>query len=246
MRSSYSGFRRLLLLAGAAASSLIIPAQAAPTCVTGTAADYVALGAGGCQQDNLLFSNFVYLASANPTGLAIPATSVVINPIPVMFNEGLGFQITSGWVATSPASFVDSVLQYSVTTINQSKDLTGLAVNFNGTATGSGLASVSENYCVGGTSTVGCSGLKNISAQTGPGGSLSNSTTFTGVPQLAVSKDINVNAGISGTATISLVNNQFPNGGGGGSGSPVPEPSTVVLFGLGLSGLAFHRRLWRA
>lgn len=247
MRSPYSGFRGLLLIAGAAALSLAVPAQAAPICVTGTAADYVALGAGGCQQDNLLFSNFIYLASANPTALAIPATSVVINPIPTLFNEGLGFQITSGWVATSPASFVDSVLQYSVSTINQSRDLTGLAVNFNGTATGSGLASISENYCPGGTSTVGCSGLRNISAQIGAGGgSLSNQTTFAGVPLLAVSKDINASAGASGTATISLVNNQFPNGGGGGSGSPVPEPGTVALFGLGLSGLAFHRRSRRA
>jgi hypothetical protein len=243
MRSWFSGFRGLLLLAAAATFSFVIPAQAAPTCVTGTAADYVALGAGGCQQDNLLFSNFIYLATANPTGLAIPATSVLINPIPVAFNEGLGFQITSGWVATSPASFVDSVLQYSISTINQSRDLTGLAVNFNGTATGSGLASISENYCVGGTSTVGCSGLNNISAQiASSGGSLSNSTTFAGVPRLAVSKDINVNAGINGTATISLVNNQFPNGGGGGSGSPVPEPGTVALLGLGLSGLGLYGR----
>ncbi len=216
------------------ALSFVIPAQAAPTCVTGTAADYVALGAGGCQQDNLLFSNFIYLATGNPAALAIPATSVLINPIPTLFNEGLGFQITSGWVATSPASFVDSVLQYSISTINQSRDLTGLAVNFNGTATGSGLASISENYCVGGTSTVGCSGLQNIFAQVGSGGgSLSNSTTFTGVPQLAVSKDINVNAGISGTATISLVNNQFPNGGGEAQVGPCPSqaPSRCSVSG---------------
>jgi len=242
MRSPYSGFRGLLLIAGAAALSLAVPAQAAPICVTGTAASYALLGSGGCQEGNLLFNNFVYLSSANPSALAIPAASVVINPIPVALNEGFGFQITSGFAATGTGTFVDSVLQYSVSTINQAADLTGLSLNFNGTATGSGLASVSENYCPSGTSTVTCAGLRNLSVQTGPGGVLSNATNFAGVSQLAVSKDINVNSGASGTATISLVNNQFPNGGGGGSGSPVPEPSTVAMLGLGLSGLAFHRR----
>ncbi len=91
---------------------------------------------------------------------------------------------------------------------------------------------------MGATSTVGCAALRNIFVQTP--GTLSAGATYGPVSRLSVSKDINVGSGAGGTATISLVTNQFSNGGGpSGSGAAVPEPATVTVFGFGLGAVAF-------
>ncbi len=208
--------RGLLLFSAAAAFSLT-SIYAATICGPGTAASYASLGSSGCQEGNLLFNNFVYTPTANPAVLAIPSIAVAITPIPTLLNEGFGFQIASGFAATAPGSFIDGVLQYVVSTLDGGASLTGLSLNTNGTSTGTGLASVSENFCPGGTSTVDCSGLRNISVQSA-GGSLSNSAAYGPASRLAVSKDIDVSAGGSGTATTSLVTNQFSNGPGSGLG----------------------------
>lgn len=235
MKKSFCPSLRGLLLLAAAAMSSLVPVHAAPICNAGTAASYVFLGGDGCQLGNLLFNNFVYTPTANPATIAIPGASVAIIPIPAFFDEGFGFQIASGFAATAPGSFVDSVLQFTVSTLDGSAGLTGLSLNTNGTSTGTGLASVSENFCVGGTSTVNCAALRNISVQSVGGSGLNNSAILGGVARLGVSKDIIVSAGNSGTATISLVGNQFSN-------NAVPEPATFALIGLGLGGIALARR----
>ncbi len=218
-------------------------ASAAPVaCPTGTVQDYTTTvnTAGGCIQDGLLFSQFQYLSSASGAGIALPATGVAVAPLVNAAGTGFGFQIVGGF-ASGTNSVSTGSLQYQVATTNNLPLLTTLSLSFNGTFTGSGIANVSENYCPGGMVVppgAGCpSGLSNFFVQTSQALTrLENSVTFAGVNSLTVSKDIQVNGGTSGSATISSVTNQFQ------QASPVPEPSAFLLMGSGFVGLALLRR----
>lgn len=203
------------------------------TCSTGTVQIYTTTvnSNGGCTESNLLFNQFNYITTSSGTALSLPASAVAVSPLLNAGGAGFGFQIVGGFAATS-GGIADGIFQYDVSTVDKSATLTGISLTFNGTATGSGLAGVSENYCVNGTTVPpagGCgTGLKNIFVQSTNGTStLSNSATFNGASSVTVSKDIQVNAGASGTATISSVTNQFQTG----SPSTVPEPATLSLVG---------------
>ena len=220
-----------------------VMASAAPiACPTGTVQDYTTTvnAAGGCFQDGLLFNQFQYLSSSAGTAFALPATAIAIAPLINPAGTGFGFQITGGFAA-GPGSVSDAILQYQVSTINNQPLLGGLTLSFNGTFTGSGIAGVSENYCPGGTVVppgAGCGGaLSNIFVQNSNGLTmLQSGAVFPGVSSLTVSKDIQVNGGTSGTATISSVTNQF---------QAIPEPSAFFLLGSGLIVVAVTRRRLR-
>lgn len=232
-----------------AASTLVLTALAGATptaCPTGTAADYTSTvdAAGGCTEDGLLFSQFNYLPTATGTAIALPASAVGISPLLNSGGDGFGFQIVGGFAATSGGES-DAIFQYEVSALNSSTSLTGLSLAFNGTATGTGIANVSENYCAGGTSVppTTCGGnLQNIRVQSAQGvSSLTASASLGGVQSVAVSKDIQVNAGTNGTATISSVTNQFQTGSGITT-SAVPEPASLFLIGSGLFGFGMIGR----
>jgi hypothetical protein len=225
--------------------------NAAPiACPTGTAATYTSTvnAAGGCTEDGLLFSQFAYTSTSSGTALSLPASGVAISPLLNALGTGFGFQIAGGFGATS-GGVADGTLQYEVSTLDSSPSLNQLSLTSNGTATGTGIAGVSENYCVGGMAvplTTCSSGLKNVSVQsTASSSKLENTASFAGTSSVTVSKDIQVNGGTSGTATISLVSNQFKTGTSGVPSS-VPEPGTFWLGGgaLLLGGIlrrAMHR-----
>src|SRR5579863_5182596 len=214
------------------ASSLLFTASlaAAPvTCSVGTAATYTSTvnAAGGCTEDGLLFSNFNYIPTSSGTAVALPASGLAIAPLLNAAGNGFGFQIAGGFAAAT-GGVADGILQYEVSTLNNSATLDGLSLTFNGTFTGSGVANTSENYCPGGTSvppTTCSGGLQNIFVQSSQGvNKLSASATYLPVSSITVSKDIQVNGSTvaASSATISSVTNQFQTSTTG----TVPEPAS--------------------
>jgi hypothetical protein len=213
-----------------AASMLSTSAFASSTtCPTGSYTSY--LGAGfTCTSGNLTFSAFGYTSSANPAGIAIPASGLTVSPQTTTGNEG--FQFAGGWnvgtQAGGVASFQDSVVSFTVS----AGGITDLHLFFNGSFTGTGSSSVVESYCLNHV-LAGCpAGSSGSISVTNPAPVFNSVVFFAPVTSVSVSKDIHVDSGTNGTASISQVINTFS----------TPEPLTFVLLGSGLLGLGLVRR----
>lgn len=199
------------------------------TCPTGSYTTY--LGAGfTCTSGNLTFSAFGYSSSANPAGAAIPASGLTVTPITTTGDEG--FQFAGGWnVGTGAggvASFQDSVVTFTV----KGAAITDLHLFFNGSFTGTGHASVVESYCLNGV-LAGCpAGNSGMITVTNPPPAFNAVVFFAPVTSVSVSKDIHVDSGTNGTASISQVINTFSS----------PEPLSFLLLGSGLLGLGLLRK----
>jgi hypothetical protein len=198
-------------------------------CPTSTYDTYLVMGFT-CTQGNNTFLNFGYSGTAGFTS-PIPASGV--NVTPQIGVTGLaGFQFASGWnVAnqSTTSTFQDSLLTFAI-----SGNINNLTLFFNGSITGTGLAAVTENYCLNQTTGVSGCALANQGqiAVTNPPPSFNAVVFFSPVTSISVSKDINVTSGSAGTAHISQVINTFG----------TPEPLSFVLLGSGLLGLGLLRK----
>jgi hypothetical protein len=199
------------------------------SCTAETLNNYLVPGFS-CVIDNLLFSNFTYAGTASGGGTAIPAAGVSVSPITTLDDEGLEFN--AGWSVTSGEE--DSDINFKVSTVNGAATIDYLDLEFNGAYTGTGSSGVTENYCKGGTLTSCPTSVAQIKVTNPPTVLSVTSQDFTPVSWLSVSKDVNVNAGSWGTASISDLSNTY--------GQVVPEPATMCLIGFSLVALGFVRK----
>ena len=197
----------------------------AAACASAQYSTYLAAGFS-CDIGDKTFSNFTEGFSGFP---ARPDFSVA----PVLGPPLWGFNFSGIGLAAGPGVVMDITIGYTVTCIAVGACITSNHLDFNGISSGTGLASVTDNICLG-SSVPGCaSPLQLVARALNNGGPLAANSTNAAVHMENVSKDMSA-AGGNGSATISVVNNTVD--------QSVPEPATLALLGASLFSMAAIRR----
>jgi len=228
--------RAVLVLSVILMSSLV---AFAANCPTTTYDNYIVNGFT-CGIDDKTFSNFMYTGTSNPPGFQIPAGSIAVTPITTPGNPG--FQWSSGWNASTATGILtqDSLFQFTVNVNPNGAPITDLSLSIAGVGfQGTGAVIVDETACLGAMLPT-CTGGTLITLQVfddSSGALLSDTVSFAGVTEIDIAKDVEIQAGTNGEASLSVVTDQFS------EGSPIPEPGTLSMFGAGVLALAgFARR----
>lgn len=183
--------------------------------------------------NGMVFSNFNYNSTGTGTATAYPATAVGV----LGFSNGpnTGIEFAGGFsVASSPTSsgVQDLAITYTVTA-KPGTMITDADLVISGITTGTGVATVSE------TLTNAVTGKVIGSLLVSAGGVQSQEINFAGVTSINVLKDIDLNSGTAGSASISIVGQGFS------TNSSTPEPTSIALLGIGMTGFLAFRRLFK-
>jgi hypothetical protein len=85
---------------------------APPTCVTGTLASYIALGAQGCTLNGDVFANFSYSADASGDAATITADQIIVTPL-VIVPAVARFNFSAPWSVDRDQK-QESVIRYTI------------------------------------------------------------------------------------------------------------------------------------
>ena len=224
--------RQLLLLASA--TLLQCGLCGAATCTSGTLANYIDLGSGGCTIGTNRLYDFQTL-----TGIA-GATAILPANVSIMPSGGNSDPGLTAFVKATATS--SNELQLLFTYQISGTSFIGDSITLSGSSqTADGAITDLQNFCAAGTF-----GPDGVTGCTGAAGSL---LTLNGVQNqdsaavgqasfLSVTDDFTLDGGLTGTASGGAISDRF---------AAVPEPSTYLLSALGLAlgigtKLRFRRR----
>jgi len=189
-----------------------------------------------------LFGNFGfrYTDTTGSTNDNLTASDLELSAL--SNQEGFGVSIQVPLVAQGPVT-KDLSLEFSVQVVDSANMISGVQLQVVGSASGLGVANVSETVSTKG---FGAGGIANLAVNFGansitPPGGEDDVTLSTPQCMIWITKDILVSGDPDGyseinpsqdLATISIIDQTF---------AQVPEPSTMVLLGAGLAGLLIVR-----